>query len=290
MDAQNQELNSDICVVGAGPLGLLALKNLREQGLNAKAFERQEYVGGTWHASSNVEQTTALEYTTANPPSNATQCSITDLPMPDDFPVHPPQKDLERYFESYAEQFGLYPHIRFSVSVDHIERDEPRKAWRVFLKDVKTGVGEVRTFGRVVVATGMLNTRHLPHVKGLEKFSADAIHSRQFKDASKYQGKNVVVVGIGATGVDSTSFLVKAGTNKVYLSHRGTVFVLPRRVKGKALEHTLSRRLMTKMMINMRDKEWPHLKEVFVTRPVDGVLHRVPLFSEHLADNLKDGT
>lgn len=48
--------------------------------------------------------------------------------------------------------------------------------------------------------------------------------------------------------------------------------------------------LMTKMMINIRDKEWPHLKEVFGTRPVDGVLHRVPLFSEHLADNLKDGT
>ncbi|KAF5711677.1 monooxygenase [Fusarium globosum] len=306
MDAQNQELNSDICVVGAGPLGLLALKNLREQGLDAKAFERQEYVGGTWHASNNIEQTTALEYTTANTSKQC--CSITDFPMPDDFPVHPPQKDLERYFESYAKQFGLYPHIRFSVSVDHIERDETRKAWRVFLKDVKTGVGEVRTFGRVVVATGMLNTRHLPHVKGLEKFSGDAIHARQFKDASKYQGKNVVVVGIGATGVDSTSFLVKAGTNKVYLSHRGTVFVLPRRVKGKAFEHTLSRRvsicvrtignimpnifagLMTKMMINMRDKEWPHLKEVFGTRPVDGVLHRVPLFSEHLADNLKDGT
>lgn len=47
--------------------------------------------------------------------------------------------------------------------------------------------------------------------------------------------------------------------------------------------------LMTKMMINIRDKEWPHLKEVFGTRPVDGVLHRVPLFSEYLADNLKDG-
>ncbi|KAG5753746.1 hypothetical protein H9Q70_003623 [Fusarium xylarioides] len=310
MDAQNQELNSDICVVGAGLLGLLALKNLREQGLNATAFERQEYVGGTWHASNNIEQTTALEYTTANTSKQC--CSITDFPMPDDFPVHPPQKDLERYFESYTEKFGLYPHIRFSVSVYHIERDEPRKAWRVFLKDVKTGVEEIRTFGRVVVATGMLNTRHLPHVKGLEKFSGDAIHSRQFKDASKYQSKNVVVVGIGATGVDSTSFLVKAGTNKVYLSHRGTVFVLPRRVKGKAFEHTLSRRvsiclrtignimpnifagLMTKMMINMRDKEWPHLKEVFGTRPVDGVLHgvlhRVPLFSEHLADNLKDGT
>ncbi|KAF4344500.1 monooxygenase [Fusarium beomiforme] len=286
--SRNQELEPDVCVIGAGPLGLLALKNLREQGVDAKAFERQEYVGGTWHASHNVEQTTALEYTTANTSKQC--CSITDFPMPDDFPTHPPQKDLEKYFEYYADHFDLYPHIQFSVSVDNIERDEQRKVWRVFLYHVKMGVKEVRTFSRVVVATGMLNTRHLPHVKGLEKFSGDAIHSRQFKDASRYQGKNVVVVGIGATGVDSTSFLVKAGTSQVYLSHRGTVFVLPRRVKGKAFEHTLSRRFMTKMMISMRDKEWPHLKKVFGPRPVDGVLHRVPVFSEHLAENLKDGT
>lgn len=64
--SQNQKLGSDVCVVGAGPLGLLALKNLREQGLDARAFERQEHIGGTWHASHNTEQTTALPQTKLN--------------------------------------------------------------------------------------------------------------------------------------------------------------------------------------------------------------------------------
>ena len=64
--SQNQALGPDVCVIGAGPLGLIALKNLREQGLDAKALERNEYIGGTWHASSDAEQTTASEYTTAN--------------------------------------------------------------------------------------------------------------------------------------------------------------------------------------------------------------------------------
>lgn len=64
--SQNQKLGSDVCVVGTGALGLLALKNLREQGLDARALERHEHIGGTWHASQNVEQTTATEYTTAN--------------------------------------------------------------------------------------------------------------------------------------------------------------------------------------------------------------------------------
>ncbi|KAF4970636.1 hypothetical protein FSARC_2417 [Fusarium sarcochroum] len=304
--SQNQQPGSDICVIGSGVLGLLALKNLREQGLDAIAFERHDYVGGTWHASTNTEQTSALAQTTANTSKHC--CAITDFPMPDDYPVHPPQKDLEKYFESYAQQNDLVRHIEFSTSVDHVERDEEQGKWKVFTKKTDTGAEEVRTFSRVVVATGMLNAKHVPKVKGLEKFAGDTIHSRQFKDASKYQGKNIVVVGIGATGVDTTSFLVRAKANKVYLSHRGTVFLLPRRVKGKAFEHSMSRRigmcvrafgsfwpngfgmLMTKALINMRNKEWPFLKELFGGRPVDGVLHRVPLFSEDLANNLANGS
>ncbi|KAM0546701.1 hypothetical protein ACHAPJ_010738 [Fusarium lateritium] len=303
--SQNQQLGSDVCIIGTGVLGLLALKNLREQGLDAIAFEKNNYVGGTWHASANTEQTTALSQTTANTSKHC--CAITDFPMPDDFPVHPPQKDLEKYFESYAQHFDLTRHIQFSTSVESVERDEEQGKWKVVTKKTDTGVEELRVFSRVVLATGMLNTRHLPKVPGLEKFAGDAIHSRQFKDPTKYQGKNVVVVGIGATGVDSTSFLVRAQANKVYVSHRGTVFVLPRRVKGKAFEHTMSRRIamcvrafgslwpsgfgsaMTKGLTNMRNKQWPFLKKLLESRPVDGVLHRVPLFSEDFADNLQNG-
>lgn len=48
--------------------------------------------------------------------------------------------------------------------------------------------------------------------------------------------------------------------------------------------------LMTKMLVSVRDKEWPFIKEILKGRSVDGVLHRVPLFSEDLADNLKSGS
>ncbi|KAF5677928.1 monooxygenase [Fusarium heterosporum] len=303
---QNQQLGSDVCVVGAGPLGLLALKNLREQGLDATAFERQEFIGGTWHASQNPEQTTALPQTKLNTAKQC--CAITDFPFPDEYSMHPPQKDMERYFESYAKHFSLFPHIELSTSVDQIERDEQRHKWKVTTRNTKTGVTEVRTFSRVVVATGILNTKHLPRVKGLDKFAGDAIHSREFKDASKYKGKNVVVVGVGATGVDTTSFLVRAGANKVFASHRGTIFVLPRLIKGKALDHDMSRRvgtclrvlanlmpnvfstIMTKMLTSTRDKEWPHMKELLKARPVDGFPHRIPAFSDDLADNIKSGS
>lgn len=60
------ELGKDVCVVGTGVLGLLAIKNLSEQGLRVTAFERNEHIGGTWHVSTNPKQVTALPSTTAN--------------------------------------------------------------------------------------------------------------------------------------------------------------------------------------------------------------------------------
>ena len=38
-----------VCVVGAGPAGLAALKELREQGLEAEAFEAAPALGGVFH-------------------------------------------------------------------------------------------------------------------------------------------------------------------------------------------------------------------------------------------------
>lgn len=59
-------IGNNVCVIGTGVLGLLATKNLLEQGLNVTTLERNEYIGGTWHVSHDSSQTTALSLTTAN--------------------------------------------------------------------------------------------------------------------------------------------------------------------------------------------------------------------------------
>lgn len=56
-------LGKDVCIVGAGALGLVALKNLKEQGLQPTVYERNEFIAGTWHVSTR-DQTSALEWTT----------------------------------------------------------------------------------------------------------------------------------------------------------------------------------------------------------------------------------
>ncbi len=60
-------LGNDVCVVGTGMTGLLAIKNLREQGLNPTAFTKDDdNVGGLWRVSDNVDKTTAMEGTRAH--------------------------------------------------------------------------------------------------------------------------------------------------------------------------------------------------------------------------------
>lgn len=62
----SQTIGDDVLVIGAGMIGLVAAKNLLEQGLDVTVFERHEYVGGTWAISDDVTQTSALAETTAN--------------------------------------------------------------------------------------------------------------------------------------------------------------------------------------------------------------------------------
>lgn len=59
-------LGTNVCVIGAGALGLAAVKNLLEQSFTVTAYERSSSVGGLWRTSSNSTQTTALEGTISN--------------------------------------------------------------------------------------------------------------------------------------------------------------------------------------------------------------------------------
>jgi dimethylaniline monooxygenase (N-oxide forming) len=53
-----------VAVIGLGPAGLIALKNLKEEGFDATGFDRNGYIGGIWkfteEGSTSVLQTTLV--------------------------------------------------------------------------------------------------------------------------------------------------------------------------------------------------------------------------------------
>jgi dimethylaniline monooxygenase (N-oxide forming) len=58
-------LGKKVCIIGAGGLGLVALKNLLETGFEVTVFERASYIGRLWHANTDPDQTSVLPQTRA---------------------------------------------------------------------------------------------------------------------------------------------------------------------------------------------------------------------------------
>lgn len=61
-----ERIGKKLCVIGAGALGLVTTKNFIEQGFDVITYERNDYVGGLWHVTKDLSQTSVLQGTRAN--------------------------------------------------------------------------------------------------------------------------------------------------------------------------------------------------------------------------------
>ena len=55
--------NSKIAIIGAGPSGITALKNLTTNGFNVTCFEMNDQIGGNWVYKDKTGHSTAQSFT-----------------------------------------------------------------------------------------------------------------------------------------------------------------------------------------------------------------------------------
>ncbi|KAG8360381.1 hypothetical protein FVEN_g2255 [Fusarium venenatum] len=209
--------NINIAIIGTGPAGLVALKNLREQGFNAVAFERRESVGGLWAYSDNTKYTTALDDTTVNVSKFVS--GFSDFPMPKDYPPFPSRRQMQQYFEAYATHFDVHRYIRFGVTVHKVLQNSSDSGWNVYYSNIDGQA--VLPFHKVVFSTGCETVPVWPPMQRRKEFKGTVIHAQQYRDYKKngLEGKRVMVVGIGNTGCEIALSLCKH-TSETYLTYR----------------------------------------------------------------------
>lgn len=187
-----------IAVIGAGPSGITALKNLLDEGLDAVAFDRNQEVGGNWIYSEEESHSSFFE--TTHIISSKTLSQYEDFTF-DDFepgiPDYPSHDQLRRYFQAYARHFGLYDHIRFGVTVQHCERIND-ETWLVEYE--KGGELIKERFTDLVVCNGHHWKPRWPSYPG--HFEGEFLHSHQYKKAAPFAGKRVLVIGGGNSACD----------------------------------------------------------------------------------------
>lgn len=212
-------------LIGAGPMGLAAAKVLKEQGIAFQGFELHDDVGGLW----DIDAPRSTMYETAHLISSARMTEFTDFPMPDDVAEYPSHRDMKQYFAAFADHYDLRRHYRFGAEVlSCTPLGDTGDGWRITWKE--DGAEHTADFAGVMIANGTLSAPNMPGFKG--HFDGELIHSSQYRHATQFDGKRVLIIGAGNSGCDIAVDAIHHATSCDLSMRRGYYFV-PKYVFGK---------------------------------------------------------
>lgn len=220
------ENSPKICVIGAGPCGITTAKNLLQQGLtDFTVFEKNHRLGGNWVFDETNEHSSVYE--TTHIISSKRLSQFEDYPMPFEYSDYPSHSQILRYFEDYAEHFGVNDYIQFNTCVERVIPLSENE-WLVSYKNEK-GIHE-EIFNYVLVANGHHWDPIMPTVCG--EFSGEILHSHQYKCSAPFKGKRVLVVGGGNSACD-IAVEISRHSPKTCISLRRGQHIFPKFVFGK---------------------------------------------------------
>lgn len=201
-------------IVGAGPAGLACAGTLRMAGVSAIVLERADAVGSSWRR----------HYDRLHLHTHRRHSGLPGMPMPAHYSSYPSRDAVVAYLETYAAYFGIAP--RFGTTVKRVVHGAP---WIV-----ETDHGAFST-ANVILAGGLAATPVLPDIDGIETFAGSHLHSRDYRNAGRFRGQRLLVVGFGNSGGEIALDLADAGVD-VTISARGPVNVVPRDLFGLPIQ------------------------------------------------------
>jgi cation diffusion facilitator CzcD-associated flavoprotein CzcO len=211
---QPEETAVDVLIIGGGFSGLCMAIKLRESGMNSfLLIEKSEDIGGTWH--DNRYPGCACDI-----PSHLYSFSFE--PSPDWSRMYPGQREIHDYLKRCVERYEIASNIRLNTRFHEAIWDESETVWHA-------AAGEsMRIRARVLVSgIGGLHVPHYPELKGIESFSGPQFHSSNWNHAVELAGKNVAVVGTGASAIQFVPQIAPR-VGKLYLFQRTPPWIVPR--------------------------------------------------------------
>jgi hypothetical protein len=193
----------DLAIIGAGIAGLIHLHYARQAGLDAVVLEAREGLGGLWRELPAWQD---IQIRTAD-------WAIGDLPLAG--PLAPQVLDNIR---SWADRFALHDGIRLHSPVRRARHDGD--AW---LLDTPQGPVRAR---HLVAASGGHNTPLLPPVQR-SAGRVDEWHASALREPQALAGRDVLVVGGGASAFDLLDLCIEHGARRIEWVFRSTRWFMP---------------------------------------------------------------
>ena len=203
-----------VLIVGAGFAGIGMAIRLKQAGIeDFLILERDTAVGGTWR--DNQYPGAACDI-----PSNLYSYSFA--PNPNWSRSFSGSQEILGYIQHMVAEFGLEKHIRFQQNVADLSFDEKAGLWTATTDKKEMFAGRA-----ALMAQGPLSTFGFPDITGIDDFKGKKIHSADWDHDYDFSGKNVAVIGTGASAVQIIPELVKVAKH-VKVFQRTPGWVLPR--------------------------------------------------------------
>jgi Pyridine nucleotide-disulphide oxidoreductase len=195
----------DLVIIGGGIGGVVCLYYAKRAGLNALLLEKQGEVGGLWARLPEWQdiQSPGKEWT------------LGDIPIDGE-----DQKSVLKNIQAWVDRFELASRIRLSEPVERAEADEA--GWRV------TTTARTYRSRFLVSATGGHNRPIVPSVERSHT-SIEEYHSSALRDPSVIAGRDVLVVGGGASAYDLLELSLKHQARRIAWVYRATRWMRPTR-------------------------------------------------------------
>jgi cation diffusion facilitator CzcD-associated flavoprotein CzcO len=242
---------SDVLIIGAGISGIGAAYRVHEKNpeLSYTILERRERIGGTWDL---------FRYPGIRSDSDIFTLSYAYEPWtrPENMADGP---DIREYLTDTASKHGIDDHIRFDTHVKSADWDSETDTWTVRTEqggpDGPTDTAYRGSF--LFFGTGYYNydEPYSPDFPGLEDFAGDVVHPQFWPESLDYAGKNVVVIGSGATAISMipslsekaahVTMLQRSPTYMLSMSRINPVLHAVRRVLPRRMTHALARFLFS---------------------------------------------
>ncbi|NRG41037.1 NAD(P)/FAD-dependent oxidoreductase [Rathayibacter sp. VKM Ac-2835] len=190
-DAYDDELDTEVLVIGAGVVGIYALYRAVDAGFRAMTLEAGDGIGGVWYWNRYpAARFDSESYTYGYIFSKEL---FGEWRWQEEFATQP---EIESYLNHVVDRFDLRGRIRTGERVVSVIRDEPSRAWVV-----TTSTGTVVRARWIISATGGLSVPHYPEIKGIDSFQGEAHHTGAWPHTPlDFTGKRVAIIGNGPSG------------------------------------------------------------------------------------------
>lgn len=182
----------DVLIVGAGISGIGSAYHLQTQcpGKSFAILEVKDDIGGTWHTH---------RYPGARSDSDLYTFGYRFKPW-----VGPPiatADEIRKYLRSVVAENGLDRAIRFGTRIVRCSWSTAEQRWTVFTQNTDGTPGTTYRTQFLWMCQGYYDHEnpYLPAWPGMEQFQGKLIHAQTWDEGLDYAGKQVVVIGSGAT-------------------------------------------------------------------------------------------